>query len=616
MRLDNAQLIRYPGGRHLHAIQCGCASDSNATTVASSAANDTHLSQQQRLSYGPFSDSPDDTLPVGESTRLLDPNMSTFNNSTADDVARCANTEPTSILAADAQQRMLDITPPPSPTGPFNGDDAEVLNISANSTANNNNQSLSDLSLLSQHRLISIDEGIGASPVSDIFEPQVQSLCRRVSVHLHDCMKSCYAVDGLLECTANAFKVAGMAVPEIANLSETEVNAFVDVMFPIDERLVLEPASQVESASVKLKALPRQACAPIVVLHTTNALPALASTAEKSEEKPAKVRKAKRKADAADWDSNDVNVAGYDVEVMEWVSTCDARCNADDDCDEADGNKGDRTDIVEKSLDCGETDGITAMPTRTDSGYVDTISTLKLDQTDRGCNDESLANDINKTTDNDVHQRPSCLDSGFGDASSYLLQTANSTIDESPTVASRPSDDMPHFNTPAETTTNRVGISADTTDPAADDDDNDDNDDDHACIAAASAIMPTMAVSTDEEFAQRVSDWHRSLRATLERSEREIHFDIKAYGCRILTALQQRADQSGTFDVVLSAVQNAEQSSTMARTFISMLELVNAGKVRLRNANTSTTRVTDFDELTVRLMPVDAWHSVKTTGQK
>lgn len=589
MRLDEAELIAYQGGRHLHAIQCGC--DPNADDAA------------QRLSYGTFAaGAPDDTLPAGESTRLPDGNNSTLNNSSTADISIALNEaqQPAAdITTVDAQQRMLDITPPPSPA--FNCDDAEVKTLSS-----------------LPPRLNSIDEGIGASPVSDMeHAQQVQSLCRRVSVHLHDCMKG----PG-----AQIVNVAGLLMPQIAEVAEQDVKAFVEKMFPVDERLVVAPVPPV---CLQLAALPQPRTAPTVVHQTTGLLlPEVPATDGAKAAKEPKVRRAKRKADAADWDSDDLDVAGYDGVLKKWISTCDERfapqmdavkneCSDEETFDLAGfdlteqcwfNTDDDRLAGTEKTQapmcrDVQDMGGCNLL--RTDSGYDETGGLLSrgssvLATPNMSSHGSRASSVCDKSANSILNARASCGDSGFEDGSSAIEKT----VDDS----AIPGVVGPQIHPDAEKGSDATCPAAAAAAAAADGPTTDSDDDDNAELSPP----PTLA-GKDEEFAQRVSDWHRSLRAKLEHSERQIHFDIHEFGRHIIAALERRPEAKATFAAVLADVlQNAEQSGSMARTFLSTLELVNAGKVRLANANGGTERVTEYGDLTIDLVPREQWSSTIT----
>ncbi|GFZ09057.1 hypothetical protein Acr_20g0008650 [Actinidia rufa] len=127
------------------------------------------------------------------------------------------------------------------------------------------------------------------------------------------------------------------------------------------------------------------------------------------------------------------------------------------------------------------------------------------------------------------------------------------------------------------------------------------------CRSHLDALLASIAESEKQtELAARVSTWKQRIEENLEEQDSRAPFDIHEYGERVLEKLSLEGD-SGNTTVSFAEVVRGQEKHDVARTFSSLLQLVNNGNVNLERGDTGSEPIcyTAVSPFYVRLLSRD-----------
>ncbi|XP_027360025.1 condensin-2 complex subunit H2 [Abrus precatorius] len=126
------------------------------------------------------------------------------------------------------------------------------------------------------------------------------------------------------------------------------------------------------------------------------------------------------------------------------------------------------------------------------------------------------------------------------------------------------------------------------------------------CRSHLNALLASIAETEKQtEMAARVSTWKQRIDNNLEEQESHPPFDIQDYGERILDKLSLEASSSGVLS--FSDLVKGQEKYDVARSFSSLLQLVNNGEVNLQRNGVDGESIcyTSVDPFHVRLLKHD-----------
>lgn len=103
-------------------------------------------------------------------------------------------------------------------------------------------------------------------------------------------------------------------------------------------------------------------------------------------------------------------------------------------------------------------------------------------------------------------------------------------------------------------------------------------------------------VTEMQSLVEKVNRWHTHLKPILKEAHEKGHFEIHQYGTRVLESFQ-----TDDIDVSFADVMQNKPEDSIARYFLSTLMLVNTGNVELTAMNTNPKRVSEPEELKLKL---------------
>ncbi|XP_058056129.1 uncharacterized protein LOC131207527 [Anopheles bellator] len=123
------------------------------------------------------------------------------------------------------------------------------------------------------------------------------------------------------------------------------------------------------------------------------------------------------------------------------------------------------------------------------------------------------------------------------------------------------------------------------------------------------AVLNRMQRNMDEakECMEKVNEWHRKLKPVLLESEKRNHFDIHEYGTEIIGTFDANASATSGA-ITLGQVLNNKPPHSTARYFLSTLMLANTQNIRVVNHNPDRTRVSETEEMELRLLSRQRHH--------
>ncbi|GFZ21781.1 hypothetical protein Acr_29g0009430 [Actinidia rufa] len=108
------------------------------------------------------------------------------------------------------------------------------------------------------------------------------------------------------------------------------------------------------------------------------------------------------------------------------------------------------------------------------------------------------------------------------------------------------------------------------------------------CRSHLDALLASFAESEKQtELAVRVSTWKQRIEENLEEQDSRPPFDIHEYGERVLEKLSVERD-SGNITMSFAEVVRGQEKHNVARTFSSLLQLVNNGNIDLERGDTGS----------------------------
>lgn len=105
-------------------------------------------------------------------------------------------------------------------------------------------------------------------------------------------------------------------------------------------------------------------------------------------------------------------------------------------------------------------------------------------------------------------------------------------------------------------------------------------------------------VSEMQNLVEKVNQWHQHLKPILKESQARGHFEIHDYGTRVMESFGDGDHQQ---EITFGDVMQNKPGDSIARYFLSTLMLVNTGNVEMTSLNTDASRVTELDELKLKL---------------
>lgn len=105
-------------------------------------------------------------------------------------------------------------------------------------------------------------------------------------------------------------------------------------------------------------------------------------------------------------------------------------------------------------------------------------------------------------------------------------------------------------------------------------------------------------VSEMQNLVQKVNRWHTYLKPILQKARQQGHFEMHEYGTRVLEAFPSTAN---TAEISFADVMHDKPDDSVARYFLSSLMLVNTGNIELTVLNTDPNKVSEHDELRLKL---------------
>lgn len=110
-------------------------------------------------------------------------------------------------------------------------------------------------------------------------------------------------------------------------------------------------------------------------------------------------------------------------------------------------------------------------------------------------------------------------------------------------------------------------------------------------------------VSEMQSLVEKVNRWHTHLKPILKQSQERGHFDIHEYGTGVLDSFER-----DTVECTFADVMRDKPKDSIARFFLSTLMLVNTGNLVLTTAHADPTRISEPQELTLKLKTRERQH--------